>query len=250
MSFALGFYEIFSYAIPGFLYILVANGFLQLFNLPYMDLGQVEVTFGFVVLMTVLSYLAGHIFEPFGYWWYRLFNRGGIDKAALGDIKGKYPGLKIEFDVQDRRMLYSFIKHNDLALAEYLDQFHAVGVFLHNASFAIVLFALTQIAYIFRTGELLKYGAGASIGLLLSFIAVKRSAVLNRWYFLGIFEQALHYGTSVEMMFKEAWPGGNPPPTPGRKPRERVKPSETKAASTKAARPATSRTRTTKKKGA
>ena len=181
-------------------------------------------TLGFVVLMALLSYLAGHIFEPFGYWWYRLFNRGGIDKAALGDIKDKYPGLKIEFDIQDRRMLYSFIKHNNLALAEYLDQFHAVGVFLHNVSFGLFLFALTQTAYVFLTGEILKYGLGALIGLLLSFIAVKRSAVFKSWYFLGIFEQALHYGNNVEKMFKDEWPAEkDPSPAPARKPRARLK---------------------------
>ena len=53
MSFALGFYEIFSYAIPGFLYILVANGFLQLFKLPHMDLKQTPGTLGFVLLMAI-----------------------------------------------------------------------------------------------------------------------------------------------------------------------------------------------------
>ena len=239
MSFALSFYEIFSYAIPGTLYILVANVALQLFDLPHMDLAKTPGTLGFVVLVGVMSYLAGHIFEPFGYRWYGLFNRQGIDKEVLAGMKQKYPGLNIEFDPQDRRVLFSFIKHNNPALTEYLDQFHATSVFLHNVSFGLFLFALTQLAYIFRTGELLKYGLGALSGLLLSFIAVKRSAVFNRWYFLGIFEQALHYGASVEAMFEAEWsarvtPEPAPPPPPARKPGTRAKATGTAATKTRA----------------
>jgi hypothetical protein len=242
MSFALGFYEIFSYAIPGFLYIFVANGFLQILNLPHMNLGQIPGTLGFLVLMAALSYLTGQIVEPIAYRWYRLFNRQGIDENAITDIKQKFPKLNIEFEVQDRRVLYSFIKHNNLALAEYIDQFHATSVFLHNVSFGLFFFALTQIAFVFLTGELMRYGLGTMIGLLLSFIAVKRSALFKEWYYLGIFEQALHYGNNIEKMFKGEWPEEKAPKsTPARKPRSRAK------ASQKTSNTTTTKTKTTKK---
>ena len=70
MSFALGFYEIFSYAIPGFLYILVANMFLQLFRLPHMNFAQMPGSLSFVALtatarkMMKLSYLTEKHVSP------------------------------------------------------------------------------------------------------------------------------------------------------------------------------------------
>jgi hypothetical protein len=242
MSFALGFYEIFSYAIPGFLYILVVNGFLQLLKLPHMDLGGLPDNFGFVVLMAILSYIVGHIADPIAYRWYQLFNRRGADEKAVARLKEKYPELNIEFGAGDRRLLYSFIKHKNLALAEYLDKFNAIGILLHNLSLGLFLFALTQIIYIFLTGQVLQYGLGALLGLAFSYITVKRSALFKGWYIQGTFEQALHYGNNVQAIFKQEWPADKTPepapppapaPAPARKPRTRTKASASKSSSTK-----------------
>jgi len=242
MSFALGFYEIFSYAIPGFLYILVANGFLQLFKLPHMDLKQTPGTLGFVALVAILSYIVGHLADPIAYRWYLLFNGKKADEKAIAGIKGKFPEANLEFEATDRRLLYSFIKHKNLALAEYLDKFNAIGILLQNLSLGLFLFALTQIAYMFLAGQVLRYSLGALLGLAFSFIAIKRSALYKSWYTLGIFEQALHYGTNVQNMFKEEWPAEKEPaphpepaapPAPTRKPRAKTKTSGTKTSSAK-----------------
>ena len=235
MSFALGFYEIFSYAIPGFLYIIVANGFLQLLKLPHVKLGQAPGTLGFIVLVAILSYIAGHLADPIAYRWYLLFNRQGADEKIVADIKGKLPEANLEFEAADRRLMYSFIKHKSLALAEYLDKFNAISILLQNVSLGLFLFSITQIAYIFITGQVWRYSLGALLGLLFSFIAIKRSTLYKSWYIRGVFEQALHYGTSVEKMFKDEWPAEQ---APARKPRVRAKASASKA----------SKPRTTKKK--
>ena len=258
MSFALGFYEIFSYAIPGCLYILVINGFLKLIRLPYIDMGTMSGNFGMVVLMAILSYLAGHMADPFAYRWYQLFNRGDIDGKVIANLKEKYPDLNLEYRPGDRRLVYSFIKHNNLALAEYLDKFNAIAVLLHNLSLGLLLFALTQVAYLFITGQFLGYGLGALLGLVFSFIAVKRSALYKGWYIQGTFEQALHYGNDVQNMFKGEWaaekPAAPPPqepppaPAPARKPRAGTKasaPSTPKASTSKSP---TSKARSTKQK--
>ena len=71
----------------------------------------------------------------------------------------------------------------------------------------------------------------ALFGLLFSFIAIKRSALYKSWYIRGVFEQALHYGTSVEKMFKGEWPAEQ---APVRKPRARAKTSTSKTSKTKA----------------
>ncbi len=235
MSFALGFYEIFSYAIPGFVYILVANAFLQLLKLPHLDLGGLSGNFSLVVLMAIFSYIAGHIADPIAYRWYRLFNRQGSYEIAMTRIKAKYPELNIEFNAEDQRLLYSFIKHKNLALAEYLDKFNAIGILLQNLSLGLFLFALTQIAYIFITGQILGYGLGALLGLIFSFIAVKRSALYKSWYTRGVFEQALHYGNSLQKMFQGEWPEQTPVPAPAppKKPRTRTKASASKPPSAK-----------------
>ena len=235
MSFALGFYEIFSYAIPGFVYILVANGFLQLLKLPHLDLGELPGNFGFVVLMAIFSYMAGHIIDPIAYRWYQLFNGQEAGEKAISGIKDKHPELNVDFYVGDRRLLYSFIKHNNLTLAEYLDKFNAIGILLHNLSLGLFLFALTQIAYIFITGQILGYGLGALLGLIFSFIAVKRSALYKSWYTQGVFEQALHYGNSLQKMFQAEWPEQTPVPAPAplKKPRTRTKASASKPPSAK-----------------
>ena len=232
MSFALGFYEIFSYAIPGFLYILVLNGFLQLFKFPHIKLGQVPGTLGFIILAAILSYIAGHLADPLAYRWYKVFNRQGEYERAVARIAGMYPELNIGFKASDWRMLYSFIKHNDIYLAEYLTKFNAIGIMLQNLSLVLFLFALTQGAFIFITGQVLRYILGTLFGLFFSFIAIKRSAIFKSWYSQGIFEQALHYGTSVEKMFKEEW-SVEKTPAPVEKPRGRGKTSKSKNSKTK-----------------
>ena len=69
MSINLGFYDFFSYLLPGFVYLYAINDFLRVLGLKYVNLtnlmqpGQ-EPAFGLVALALFAAYIVVHIFDP------------------------------------------------------------------------------------------------------------------------------------------------------------------------------------------
>ena len=204
MSVTFGFYDFFSYTLPGALYILTINQFLGTFKFPNITINDLGANLGYAIVGLGIAYVIGHLMDAFGFRWYFLFNRNNAERRAISEFKNNYPELKIAFDVRDRRMLMSFIRHNDLPLAESIDQYKAISIMLENISFALFLFALLQAVEMLINGFSVLGALALVAALIFSFISVKRSALFNQWYFSGTFGQALHYGKSVPEMFKNS----------------------------------------------
>jgi hypothetical protein len=204
MSVTFGFYDFFSYTLPGALYILTINQFLGTFKFPNVTINDLGANLGYAIVGLGIAYVIGHLMDAFGFRWYSLFNRNIAERRAISEFKNNYPELKIAFDVRDRRMLMSFIRHNDLPLAESIDQYKAISIMLENISFALFLFALLQAVEMLINGFSVLGALALVAALIFSFISVKRSALFNQWYFSGTFGQALHYGKSVPEMFKNS----------------------------------------------
>ena len=201
MSIAFGIYDFFSYTIPGVLYILSINSILKFLNLPSLSINNLSSDLGFVLAGVVAAYVVGQLMDPFAFRWYLLFNQNKVGDEAIEQLKNKYPALKIGFGAPDRRILFSFIRHNHLDLAETIDKFKAISVMLQNLSLGLFIFGLIQIADIIKTDFYVSSTALGLTSLVFSFVAIKRSALFNLWYWSAIFEQSLHYGSSVQEMF-------------------------------------------------
>jgi len=203
MSITFGIYDFFSYTVPGFLYIFTINQFLVIMKLPHFSVENISLDIGFALIGVVSAYVVGGLLNSFAYKWYLLFYKNRIEQQSLDNIKRNYPGLKVDFDIKDRRLLFSFIKHNNLELAENIDKFKAFSIMFHNVSFGLFLFSLVQITNLILDGfSATAFTAMIAAGVF-SFIAIRRSSLFNFWYWSGNFEQALHYGKSVSEMFSQ-----------------------------------------------
>jgi hypothetical protein len=170
---------------------------------PNFSLNTLGSDLGYVLAGVVIAYVAGQLMDPLAYRWYLLFNKYKVEHEAIEQLKSKYPKLKIGFGVADRRILFSFIRHNDLELAETIDKFKAINIMLQNLSFGLFLFGLVQIAELISVGFSISSTLICLVMLAFSFVAIKRSSLYNLWYWSAIFEQALHYGSSVQEMFSK-----------------------------------------------
>jgi hypothetical protein len=203
MSITFGIYDFFSYTIPGVLYILAINSLFQIFKFPSLTLSNLGSDLGYVLAGVVIAYVAGQLMDPLAYRWYLLFNKNKVEKYAIEQLKNRYPKLNIGFGISDRRILFSFIRHNNLELAETIDKFKAISIMLQNLSLGLFLFGLVQIMELIRAGFSLSSILICIAMWAFSFIAIKRSSLYNQWYWSAIFEQALHYGSSVQEMFSK-----------------------------------------------
>ena len=214
MSITFGVYDFFSYTVPGFLYLWTINQLLAIFNLPHFNVQDISLDIGYALIGVVASYVAGGLMDTIAYRWYLLFYKHTIEQQALNNIKRNYPELKVDFDVRDRRLLFSFVKHNNLELAENIDKFKALNIMFHNISFGLFLFSLVQIAKLVVDGISIAGFFLIVAAWAFSYVAIKRSSLFNFWYWSGNFEQALHYGRGITAMFKKEWADKKPVKVP------------------------------------
>ncbi len=203
MSITFGIYDFFSYTMPGVMYILAINSIFRILKFPNLAIDQLSSGLGHVLGGLVIAYVIGQLMDPPAYRWYLLFNRYKVDNEAIDQLKIRYPKLKIKFGIPDKRILVSFIRHNNLELAENIDKFKAINIMLQNLSLGLFLFGLVQIAELISVGFSIPSILICLVMLAFSFVAIKRSSLYNLWYWSAIFEQALHYGSSVQEMFSK-----------------------------------------------
>ncbi len=203
MSITIGFYDLFSYTVPGMLYLFTINQLLAVIKFPHFSVGEVDLDIGTAVLGLILSYVAGSLMDTFAYRWYLIFHKSKVEQNVIENFKRTYPDLNIDFAIHDRRMAFSFIKHNNLEMAETIGKFKALSIMLQNISFGLFLLSIVQIINLILSGFSAVLLAAMLTALIFSYVAVHRSALYNYWYWSGIFEQALHYGKSVSDMFSK-----------------------------------------------
>lgn len=197
MSIPFSVFDFFSYTIPGMLYIFTINYLLGILKYPSVDISRLNNEIGYALLGIVLAYAVGHLMETFAYRWYWLFNKDKALHEAFSRLKPNFARAKLDISVEDRRIVLSFLKHNDLELTVYIEKFSAICMMLHNLSLGLFLFALAQIIQIIINGFSAFPIVSSIGGLIFSYVAVKRSKLYNFWYWDGIFEQGLHYRKDI-----------------------------------------------------
>lgn len=201
MSISFGIYDFFSYTIPGLLYLFVLNQALRLFKFPNINIDTLNTNLGYAFMGVILAYLTGHLMDMIARRWFFLFYKDNLQRRLIDRLREKYPELKINFDIHDRLVLFSFIRHNKLDLAETIEKYKVLNIMLQNVSLALLLAGIYQILYIIYNGFSSTPVVLAVGAVWFSIVALRRSALFNDWYWSAIFTQALHYGTNVNQMF-------------------------------------------------
>jgi hypothetical protein len=202
VSVTFGIYDFFSYTIPGALYILVANQFLQLLKLPSVDINNLNVNIGSALLWVIVAYVVGQLMDTFAIRLYYLVNKFNAETKAMKEFREKHKGVKIDFTIHDRQTLFSVIRHNNLDLARHIDNFKAISIMLNNISLALLLFCAEQLLTLLLNGFLLATFIYLVASLLFAYVAATRSALFNEWHWAAVYQHALQYGKSIPEMFK------------------------------------------------
>lgn len=201
MSIAFGIYDFFSYTVPGILYILVLNHFLSFLQLPALDLNNLNANIGSAILWVVIAYVTGHLLDSFAVRLYYAINKFDAETAAMKEFKEKHQDLPIEFTINDRQTLFSVIRHHNMNLALYIDNFKAISIMLNNVGLALLLLSIEQLTEMFVQGLALQPLVIFIVSLGFSYVALKRSALFNKWHWLAVYNHARQYGKNIPEMF-------------------------------------------------
>jgi len=201
MSFTFGLYDFFSYTVPGVLYILVADRLLSFFHLPHLDVNQFTANFSSALIWVVAAFVVGHLMDSISIrWYYRLIGFKAETKA-MHDFKDKYKRLEIDFTIHDRQSLFSVVRHNNLDLALYIDNFKAMSFMLNNISLGLFLLVLEQVTEMIVGGFTVFGLVAAALAAVFSAVALNRSAMFNEWHWRAVYQHARQYGKSIPEMF-------------------------------------------------
>ena len=207
MSINLGFYDFFSYLLPGFVYLYAVNDLLKALGLKHVDLanfmqaGQ-EPAFGLVALALFAAYIVGHIFDPlslnfFFKFLFRIRNSQGATTISLNTIKERYPQLNIKYVPKDWEALLIVLRQRSFETAQSIDRFQADSIMLRNIAFGLLLMALANVIAFFTTMNAF-YFLVALAELFACWMLASESFKFRIWFFTQIFEGSLIYGTSIE----------------------------------------------------
>jgi hypothetical protein len=196
MTISLGVYDVFSYIVPGFLYLYVITEFMRLLSWRTIDLTQID-TVGSLLLVTVISFVLGHIIGSITYnYWSKLFSRTHPPALSLARLRELYPDIQFDFKPDDNELIFAVISHHDKSLAEKIETARVNSIMLRSISLGLFLYGILQIWLTFDQQQLL-YLAIAAIAMLCSAIALRRSITFYKWFFTNIFLEALNYGSNV-----------------------------------------------------
>lgn len=196
MSITLGIYDLFSYLIPGVLYLYVINETLRLFKVDPTSLMPPMPEGVLYILGLVLAFVTGHIFDLVARWLvFRLIFRDKTSQTVLETIQRRDVDANLQFVAKDWHLLLVLLRQRNFEVAQSFDKHEADSIMFRNISLIGLAMALI-LGYRALTENPWLWIA-AAIAALVFVMAARRSRTLHTWFFEGIFLAALEYGNSV-----------------------------------------------------
>lgn len=203
MSITLGMYDLFSYLIPGILYLYVINQLLGLFKadlfavLPKTPNSAPLPDLILVTLGIVAAFVAGHIFDLVArVFVFRLIYRKKTSETILTNIKQRDTDAKIQFKADDWHVLLVLLRQRNLQVAQSFDKHEADSIMFRNISLIALLLGLISIARAILENPM--FWILAVLGLIVCIMTARRSYTFHTWFFEGIFLAALEYGNTMD----------------------------------------------------
>ena len=206
MSITLGVYDLFSFTVPGLLYLYVANEFLKLFGLKHIELQQLNEV-GVAVLMVAIGYILGQILEMPAKAWRRWRQPTLSPDAAIAKVNRDFPKRKISFSRHDWPFLLGLIRRNHPEAAVTIDRNSAIGIMLQNASLGFLLYTLLQLMIFIFQGFSVNALITAIIAFIVALMAKRKSQTYNQWFYDSIYETALTYGDDTNTIITRVQSG-------------------------------------------
>lgn len=237
MPITLGFYDLFSYLIPGVLYLYLLNEFFKLFDtslgdlLPSLSNASTLQDAVFIALSLVSAFIVGHIFDMLARWFvFRLIFRKKTSQKILDEIKVRDSAANVQFEAKDWHLLLILLRQRNLEVAHSFDKHEADSIMFRNISLIALLTSfLMAIKAILENPA---FWILCVVALVICAMSARRSLTLHSWFFDGIFLASLEYGNTVKKVItynqRQRHSESAPIPTPrkNKEKNKRAKPSK------------------------
>lgn len=199
MSIKLGIYDFFAYAIPGGI-VTTAILFLLIKHLGLaIDFGNLSII-EFIVLVT-LAYLIGYTNDFIARkTWYKIFHRKNLYETTIADFNKRNPAIEVLLHEMDRYITFSFIKKQNLEMAQDIDKLNVQNIMLRNSSFGVLLFAIIFGVEFFLSGYSLIYAIASVFCLVMSVILVRESIKFASWFYQSIYQNLVAFLVTPEQL--------------------------------------------------
>jgi len=214
MSIALGMYDIFSYLIPGFLYLYVVNEFLKLIGWEFIDITQynqgIAATPGIttVAVLIISVYLLGHVFEALRSLLLDKRFYHGAPERALEQIKSRlaYSNIKVNFHGSEWRFYQEILRvRNPQAILES-ERLKSIAFMMKNISACAFLYGVLQLIHFIKHATSPQYLYICLLAVALTLITYKRARLFDEITYRIVYDQALAYGSDLQEFLNNSTP--------------------------------------------
>jgi hypothetical protein len=205
MSFSLGVYELFSYILPGLIYLYTINEFFKLFGLQYIkysDLSGATSIFG----IGAIAFFLGFLFHQFlAKLWFE--DHGREPKRIEEYTKLTQEKFSIEFTYQDLNFLYSvLIQRTGDNIRNHVDRLRAYNLMLRNIVGNSILLVALQITVVIKNGFAIENLFLILLFILIGIFVFRRQEDMLVHSARFIFYHAYAYGNNLETFLSNDQP--------------------------------------------
>jgi hypothetical protein len=196
MAIPVGFFDFYSFMLPGVLYLYVFNEAARILNIGHFDLFLLKDNLWLGVGILLFAYIVGHIMNELSFHWFRLLRiRRGSQYAYDEFKKRRVPD--VNFNHQSWTVLLGVIRRNNPDVAQKIDLHLVNSIMFRNIGLAFALFFITEIISIILTGWLTITVFLAVLWLIACLISIRQSVNYDRWFFEAVFEHAVTFGKTT-----------------------------------------------------
>ena len=208
MSITLGVYELFSYILPGLIYLYTINEFFKLLGVQYIkysDLSGATSIFGIVAAAYLLGFLFHQILSKL---WFE--NHGREPEMIDEYIKLTQEKFSIEFTFSDISFLYSvMVQRTGDNIRNHVDRLQAYNLMLRNLVGNSILLVVLQIEYLIKNGFAIDNLFLILLFILIGILFFKRQEDMLVVSAKLIIYHAYAYGNNLETFLSNDQPRWN-----------------------------------------
>lgn len=184
MSLTLGIYDVFSYMLPGSVYLIII---FHQFNWAK-NILQNQIQLGWIVAFLGLSYVTGILFDYLAVvLWYRFFATKNLHLSELEKFKRNNPNLEIRFTDKQWAVLQSYASLHSNENT-HTDRYATQKIMLRNISFGLLILTFIHL-FLFFTNQYSELNLIVFLGaFFLSIISGKSAQKFDHWMVSKIYE--------------------------------------------------------------
>ncbi|CAG1012096.1 hypothetical protein ANAEL_04340 [Anaerolineales bacterium] len=214
MSIALGFYDVFSYAVPGMFYLYLINEVLRIAGWKYVNIiqlaqsGDAAPNALIILLLGILAFVTGHVFEAIrSVLLDRILYFGSRDRA-LENLKKRLAisDIKVDFHFDEWTIYQEVLRiRNPEAVIEQ-ERLKSIAFMLRNLSFGASMLAVLQGVEFFSSSQQTYHLVVCGLAILASYFLYNRSRRFDEWFFRTVYTQVLVYGGNIKDIIQNSTP--------------------------------------------